>query len=44
MLIFQSMEKQKTEDDILKLLEEDEDSSSDDDIIRIHIDDNNDAC
>ena len=44
MQIFQSMEKQKTEDDILKLLEEEEDSSSDDDIIRIHIDDNNDAC
>ncbi len=44
MLIFQSMEKQKTEDDILKLLEEEENTSSDDDIIRIHIDDNNDAC
>jgi len=38
------MEKPKTEDDILELLEEEENTSFDDDMIRIHTEDNNDAC
>ncbi len=44
MQIFQFMEKPKTEDDILELLEEEENTSFDDDMIRIHTEDNNDAC
>ncbi len=44
MQIFQFMEKQKTEDDILEWVEEEESSDTEDDIIRIHIEDNNDAC
>ena len=44
MLIFQFMEKQKTEDDNALLIEEEENTSFDDDMIRIHTEDNNDAC
>ena len=44
MLIFQFMEKQKTEDDNSLLIEEEENTSFDDDMIRIHTEDNNDAC
>tara|TARA_B100000131_G_C17748194_1_gene464015 strand:+ start:243 stop:359 length:117 start_codon:yes stop_codon:yes gene_type:complete len=38
------MEKQKTEDDNPLLIEEEENTSFDDDMIRIHTEDNNDAC
>ena len=44
MQIFQSMEKQKTEDNILEWVEEEESSDTEDDIIRNNIEDNNDAC
>ena len=44
MQIFQFMEKQKTEDDILEWVEEEESSDTEDDIIRFHIEDNYDAC
>ena len=43
-IVLKSMEKQKTEDKILEWVEEEESSDTEDDIIRIHIEDNNDAC